>query len=266
VTIPITQQELEKRQTARSWEPWVRAKIKEIGVTSKGKTAVRLRQGLAKELLEEAFPMAVFASSHYGKSRFVWFRQYIGNQNYDATVRDYRLFRRLPIKFLEVTQARLGEDEYLRAMKLDETGSVSVYGQLTKKGNKQTGIKIHVKNEMVRKEDTINQKIKLIETAIERKVGKNYPANTALIVVFDGYPTFSDPADVEKIRSMINTKFSGELTEFCWLSVICLSGEIKLDFELPLQPNNSLNLIGAKNAPLGLLSRWASSSRHRTRR
>ena len=125
MTIPITQKELEKTRNARTWESWVRAKIKEIGLTSEGKTAVRLHEGLAKELLEEAFPMSVFASLHYGKSRCVRFRHHVGNQNYDATVNDYRLFRRLPIKFLEVTLARLGEDEYLRAMKLDKTGSVS---------------------------------------------------------------------------------------------------------------------------------------------
>ena len=84
----IDVKELQTPRTARDYLPWVESKIEELGQTDAGKSAVRLGQGLAKELIEEALPLSIFARKHYRESRCVKIVHHIGNQNFDAKVVD----------------------------------------------------------------------------------------------------------------------------------------------------------------------------------
>lgn len=234
--IPLSKEELEATHSAATWGPWVREKIDEIGATDEGRTAVRLRKGFCKPLVEEALPMSIFASLHFDRNTEVHFHHKLGNQNFDASISYIGGSGQQSIRFLEVTQARLGEEEYLRSLELDQKGTVPMYGAISKSGTKNTSLEICFENEMVKRDDTVARTIGMIQDAIDRKAGKTYPEDTALIVVFDGQFIFADPDDVEKISHMLRSQFTGKLTQFCWLSVVCWTGEIKIDFSLAEQP------------------------------
>jgi len=107
----VTKEEIEIPRTAAEIRRWAEEKIEILGNTKEGKHAVRFREGHAKELTEETLPLGIFCEHYFKSSRCVIIQQHIGNQNYDATIKDKRIFKS-PLKFLEITQAHEEEDAH----------------------------------------------------------------------------------------------------------------------------------------------------------
>lgn len=177
----ITEELLQTPRSPTESYNWIKNTIDDICSTPEGKTAIRLREGKVKELIEEVLPLGIFGIKHYGAESEVTITPVMGSQSHDATVQGDED----NITHIEITQAHEGEGEYLRMRKLDETGQVSVAGKISKQGTKKTGLKITDENIARFQEDLKNEMLERIQQAILRKHKKDYPAKTALVVMFD---------------------------------------------------------------------------------
>lgn len=227
----ISKTELETPRTAREYLAWVESRIQKLGKTDEGKSALRLRRGLAKVLVEEALPLAIFAAKHYGASRRVKIRHRIGNQNFDAEVMDGRL-RKSPFKYVEVTQAHEGENEHYRMIALERDGHVNVLGTVKKSGTKHTGITIEVENEARSHDCVHSEELKRIAGAIARKLTKRYTDDTALVVAFDDYVAIRSDEDMDSLRDFVSQNLAKKITNFRWLALVGWGKRNFLEFEL----------------------------------
>ena len=87
------------------------------------KAAAREGKFFAKELTDEALPMALFAHRYFDGSPDVLISHVIGNQQYDATVEDRRA-NASPIQYIETTVSDRDYTESLRMEILNRDGSV----------------------------------------------------------------------------------------------------------------------------------------------
>ncbi|MCK4821625.1 hypothetical protein KA005_38020, partial [bacterium] len=225
----ITKEELEAPRKASEIRQWVDDKIEEIGTTKEGKRAVRFREGLTKELTEEALPLGIFCERYFDNGDQVTVQHIIGNQTYDAIIDDQRETK-TTLKYLEITQAHEGEDAHLRMLKLEEEGHVNSLGKVTKQGTKHTGITIEVENEAVEHGVTFSNELQRIHDAAQRKSEKEYPDNTGLIIICDDYIAFRDDADAEKLKEHINNEILPMLTNFSIVFIVGWSSKTFLEF------------------------------------
>lgn len=228
--VELTEEQLQKERSAAEFLPWVEGLLQTLGSSPKGKSAVRFRQGLAKQLVEEALPLGIFALHHYCSSEEVSIRLVLGNQNYDAVIDDQRS-NPSPFSFIEVTQAHAGEEEHLRMIALEEDGHVNVLGTVRKSGKKTTGIHVEVEQVSESHHVVLSRELERIEAAVRRKAGKEYPEGTALLVVFDDYIAINDSADLDILRERLE-RMLPDLVQFNWLSVVGWSERTFLEFDL----------------------------------
>src|SRR5882672_6406981 len=90
------------------------------------KAEARRGKHFAKELMEEARPMALFARRHYGAAADVLITHVLGNQHYDGTVEDQRATPD-DIRYIEVTGTRTYNDA-LRLEVLSRDGHAPLLG------------------------------------------------------------------------------------------------------------------------------------------
>jgi hypothetical protein len=217
----ITEDAITKKRTPKELIMWVEEKIK----TTDEKT-IRLRQGLAKQLVEEAYPLAIFAFKKYGETESVCVKPVIGNQNYDAVLID-NSHPPASVSYIEVTQAHEGEDEYLRAFLLQKNGYVPVTGSIQKEGTKKKGLRVSARLEAVSVTEVAESELRKIVDAILRKEGKNYPVDTCLIVKFDDGYMFRHAADNITIDRIVHENILGHNLHF---NEIYLVGKFKKIF------------------------------------
>lgn len=85
----VTKEELTVKRTPQELIEWVKRKIEEIDRQEGGKKARRMREGLCKVLMEEIYPLSIFAGLEFGDRSNVTLQPVIGDQNYDAVITDY---------------------------------------------------------------------------------------------------------------------------------------------------------------------------------
>lgn len=64
----VSIEELTKKRTPSELLTWVRLKMEQIGSIDDGEKALRLREGLAKQLIEEVLPLALFGWHKFGNT------------------------------------------------------------------------------------------------------------------------------------------------------------------------------------------------------
>ena len=204
----ITKDEITTERTPRELINWVESKIDTVASTDSGEKTIRLRQGLAKHLVEEVYPLAIFAFKKYGETNLVHIKPVIGNQNYDAILTD-KSYSPALISYVEVTQAHEGETEYLRALHLQKYSYVPGTGTVQKEGTKKTGLRVSVQAEAESLDTLAESELQKIVNAIGRKEGKSYPANTCLVVKFDDGYMFRRATNNTKIDRFMHDKIGG---------------------------------------------------------
>ena len=193
---------LEQPHSAAHYLQWVKNLIAQVKLEPDGLEHIRLRIGLAKELMNEALPIGLLAARYFEGSEQVTRSLKIGNQNFDAKVVDGRR-PGSAVQYIEVTNADGGEDEYLRTRVLQERGEVSGLGAVTKVGTKRTGLTISVAREMVCQADVLQQERSRVSRAIERKLGKPYPPNTILLLAFDDTMAFDRRDNIANLEDVL---------------------------------------------------------------
>jgi len=179
----ISKEELTKERTPLELLKWVEGKLGQIESTEEGERTIRLHIGLAKQLMEEVYPLAIFGCRKFGDTDQILMQPVISNRSYDAVVTDVRS-KPASQSYVEITQSLEGENDYLRRLVLQEQGIVFGHGDVTKKGTKKTGLQVSVKPN-VNSGDIAGNELNRIVDAAKRKAGRDYPTNTSLIIVFD---------------------------------------------------------------------------------
>jgi len=156
----------------------------QIESTDEGERALRLREGLAKQLIEEVYPLAIFGCRKFGNTDQILMQPIIGNQSYDAVVTDLRS-KPASQNYVEITQSHEGEGDYLRRLVLQKKGIVFMHGPVIKTGTKKTGRQVSIPVKVVSPNEVARNKLGKIVDAAKRKAAKDYPINTSLIIVFD---------------------------------------------------------------------------------
>lgn len=176
----LDRNEFQHSRSVPGYRAWVKGQLDALGQTKVGKTALRLGMGLAKQLVEEAYPLSLFASCYFSDSDQVFIEHVLGNQPYDAKIDDQRV-NPAPLNYIEVTLAHEGEDEYLRMCALERDGSVCPIGTVERT---EDGPKVQV--EAVSGTELLHVETNRIKDALSRKAqSPNYPDGTALVVGFD---------------------------------------------------------------------------------
>jgi len=229
--IPLSQTELESPKTAAELHPWVMSKFDEFAATEEGKQAIRLTQGLAKILVEESFPLGLFANHYFDASPKVVLVQVIGSQPYDAWITDERE-NPSSLQYVEVTQAHEGENDYLRMVALQQNGHVSVLGSVRKEGSKRRGLKVEAENEAKCHSEVIAEQLRRIQAAVERKSGKDYPEHTGLVIAIEDFIAFRTPEDVAQLEALARHELIPRLSQFELVSFVGSSGNSHLTFRV----------------------------------
>lgn len=227
----ITIKELEIPRSALTVKQWVDANIQRIGSTDEGKQAVRLREGLLKELIEEALPLGIFCDAYFDKSEMVTVTHKVGNQNYDVVVEDSRP-QKTTLKYIEITQAHEGEESHLRMLFLNKNGHANVIGKVTKSGTKHKGINIEIENEAISHSVIFCRGAEMIRAAAIRKAGNIYPEHTGLVIVCDDYIAFKDEQDKQRLSKFVETEVLKILKNFEKVFIIGWSSKLYLEFHL----------------------------------
>jgi hypothetical protein len=85
----VTEEELTVKRTPQELVEWVENKIEEIARQEGGKKAIRKREGCCKKLMEEIYPLSIFAGFQFGDKSNIMLQPVIGSQNYDAVITNY---------------------------------------------------------------------------------------------------------------------------------------------------------------------------------
>ena len=100
----ISKEILEQQKSAENYLPWAKSLIARVKDNEDGMESIRLRTGMSKVLMEETLPIGYFAKAHYRSSPDVLIKLKIGDQHYDALVKDKREHPS-PIEKIEVTSS-----------------------------------------------------------------------------------------------------------------------------------------------------------------
>lgn len=194
---------LEETHNSEEYLDWVKNLVAGVKRDVGGIEKIRFRKGLAKKLMEEALPLGYLAENYFNRSNRVTISLVVGNQPYDAIVKDMR--EGDPVTYhVEITLAHEGEDEYLRMLALHQEGHVSALGKVSKTGTRKTGLHVEVKSETISQLEIIKRETKLIENAIERKIKKNYPEDTMLLIGFDDIMAYDREDNIANIESVVD--------------------------------------------------------------
>jgi len=183
--------ELIKKRNPSELKKWVEEKMDQVGSTVEGEKSLLLRKGLAKQFMEEVYPLSLFGWRKFGTTEHILLQPVIGNQNYDAIITNLET---TPISesYVEITQSHEGESDYLQRLLLQKRGVVDMHSPIKKEGTKKTGM--HISTPYHPKVVTTNEvAIKELEKIIDaarRKEGKDYPFNTSPVIVFNDGPFF----------------------------------------------------------------------------
>jgi hypothetical protein len=206
---------------------WVKQLIKKVQRQENGMETIRYRKGMAKPLMEEALPIGLFSSIYFNASQDIYIQLKIGNQPFDAIVSDQRRDKS-PISYIEVTQAHEGESTYLKMKRLHETGSVNSLGEVRKSGTKTTGIVFDVDDNMVSQSEILQKEARLVEDAIKRKLGKQYPSNTLLLIAFNDEMAFDREDNIQNLKKVID-RYLPHMNMFCQVALVGTSKRLLIE-------------------------------------
>lgn len=183
--LPITEEEIQQPRTPRDLLDWCCGKIEEIAAIEGGTTAVRLGQGLCKPLVEEVYPLGIWAVNSQTVSASALLSPCIGSQSFDAIVKDEA--HDTADYYVEVTQAHMGQAEHFRMLHLESEGwAPGPLSEMKRVGPRGAG-QIQPGRVMNSMQGHTCKTVELIGEAISRKMTKVYPQPIVLVVGFEDF-------------------------------------------------------------------------------
>lgn len=230
--VVLTKEELQTPRTAAEMLNWVHAALERFN-TRQLRAAAREGKHFAKELTDEALPIALFAQRHYDASPDVTISHAVGSQQYDATVEDRR-GDPSPIQYIETTVSDRDYTESLRMEILNRNGSVPAYGTIRAEGPKGRRTNLKAESAAVKHDEIRNSHIAAVIDALNSKAKKKYPDNTALVVRIDDAGPFREASDLAELDKAVRLRGLPLLSdrEFVVLALVGSQGAHLL-YELP---------------------------------
>ena len=228
----LTEEILQQAHSAKDYLNWTKTLISDFRSEENGIEQIRLRKGLAKQLMEEMLPIGRFAMNHFEASSDVIIELRLGNQHYDAIVKDKRTPKG-SIEYIEVTGTNIvgasnGYEDYLFKHHLHHQG-LSGTGKISAAGSKFKGLKTELQREMVSQAAVLEHEKQTIQEAIDRKSGIDYPAHTALVISFDDSFAFDRTDNIDNIMSVLEASRS-KLAHFQMVSIVGYLKGLYLEF------------------------------------
>lgn len=231
----LMKSDIERPRVARELYGWVQRVHAEFGKTAEGKSALRHRSApYLKELLEEIWPLANYAWLFFPERTDVRFQPVIGNQSYDALLVDES---GSPLCYFEITQALHSEAGYqdrLRREHLDQYGRAPLTGPPLRR-DPGSRLIAEILGEFVDHSDAVETTFCQIRAAIEAKAIKVYPANTALIVEFQGIH-LQQPNDQAALDALAKSTLCSLASPFSELALIDEISRFGFRYLIPGRP------------------------------
>lgn len=200
----MTREELETPRTAAEMLGWVYAAHARFRATKQLRAAAREGKFFAKELIQEALPIALFAHRYYNASPEVTISHVLGNQTYDALVADNRQSP-AAATHIEATVSDWSYTEALRMEMLTRDGHAPGYGHVSAVGPRGNRTELRAELAAVRHEDLRAKHIAGVIAAVNRKAAITYPDGTALVVRVDDSVPFRNDDDVAELDHVART-------------------------------------------------------------
>lgn len=225
---------MEKERTPEELSLWWEKKQREFDSFQEGHHYAQLKKGLTGKFYDELCPLNLLANILYADKSDIGCIPNLGNDNFDAIIRDYSHSPPSDLK-IEFTLAIDGYDDRLRKKYLVEHGYVSPIGPLTHTGTEKTGHKIKVEFEPVLHDDLLRKSFNIIKSRAKRKFKpKNYGKNHILVITIDDYiaPRFYDQKDLEALNEFIKSDVINLPLDFRELYILGISGKTFLAFKI----------------------------------
>jgi hypothetical protein len=231
--IPLTAAELQEPRSAADMLAWVDAAGVRFTSTKELRAEARRGKYFAKELMEEARPMAQFARRHYGAVADVLITHVLGNQHHDGTVDDRRAAPE-DIRFIEVTGTRTYEDA-LRLELLSRNGQAPMLGPIERVKCGERRGQVEAQCEPQEHAHIVGNYLPLVLRAAEGKAANpHYGPGTALVIAVDDYMALREPEDVRTLDDFVRRAVIPLLIQQSPFVLVALEGgrELHLEYRL----------------------------------
>jgi hypothetical protein len=188
-------------RTAAEMLPWALEAHTRFTKSKALRDLARAGHGFAKELAEEALPMARFAWRYFRESKEVLITHVLGNQQYDGNVDDKRAAPS-HIRYIEVTDSTRDHNEALRNELLSRDGTAPGVGKVHAEGPKGRRTRLEGEYAMRDVGAEPTQQLERVHEVVKAKAAKTYPSGTALVVHVDDAIVFKDAGAVAAVRKL----------------------------------------------------------------
>jgi hypothetical protein len=230
----LTREDMEKERTPEELSLWWKDKNREFDSSPEGRQYALLKKGLTGKFRDELYPLNLLANILYAGRSDIGCIPNLGNDNFDAIIRDYSYSSPIELK-IEFTLAIDGHDEHLRTKYRIEHGHSPLTGPLTYTGTEKTGHKINLEIEAVLKNDLLRKTFALIKSRAEQKCKpKNYGKDHILVIVIEDNlaPRYDNQNDLEALNEFIKSDVINLPLDFRELYILGLSGKNFLAFTI----------------------------------
>jgi hypothetical protein len=237
----LTKEDMGKERTPEELSVWWEEKNREFASSTEGHHYALLKKGrLIKIFFEEIYPLMILANIKYMGRSDIGCIPNLGNDNFDAIVRDYSYSPPNEIK-LEFTLASDGHDIHLRIEYLIDYNHVSLTSPLSHTGTEKTGHKIAVEGRIPSHDDLLENNFMLIKNSAQKKCNRSYDNNHVLVIIIDDNisPRFNNERDIKALKEYTETKLINLPLDFGELYILGLSGKTFLPFKILGTENSS---------------------------
>ena len=191
----LTKEEIEVARTPIDLYAWCIGKIEHLATQGEAES-LRLRRGLYKPLLEEVYPLGVWARNSTHLSSNATITPILGSQRFDAIIDDP--LANPTTYHLEITQAHMGQSEHFRMLHINAHGwAPGPLSEMRREGDEVIPGRI-----MDTREGRILRTEQLIAAAIQRKLQNTYDPPIDLIVTFEDHGLDEEQNIAQRFRDL----------------------------------------------------------------
>jgi hypothetical protein len=212
---------------------WMSEKNEELSATPETTLYARSGAELPKKFYDEIYPLALFVNREFGNIQGAIVTPNLDNDNFDATI----AFHDGKKIFIEITQAKDGYDDSLRMEVLAKEGAVSLTSPIIRvQGRRRSPERVvEIPPPLILKDrrETLEKNLRLVESAVRNKAGRQYGRNFILLVAVDDSWPFREDVDRAQLHQLVTSTLLLPDLDFGRLVILGVLGELLLSYKLP---------------------------------
>lgn len=192
----LDSEDLQRPRRPAELAQWVTETLERLALTPEGKACLRLGRGLAKQLVEEVYPLSVLAAKLYADRADLVCVPVLGNQNYDAVFRDMSV---CPVEGqkVEITQASTDYSTHLRMLHLEDRGWAPMLGTIRREDGQ-----VVAEGAAMSEHALVEVMLAEIAAAAQRKSKKPYGQDTVLLIFCED-AAFDKNLDQSRLHAVV---------------------------------------------------------------